>query len=66
MVGWVALLFVNDEYITSLKTKGVMIPEFFEQALGRLDMNVWATKTQIEYKVDLFDRIAYATALAVE
>lgn len=67
---WVELFCFSSEYtegrILELKATGVIIPEFFEKALHRLDMNVWAPKMQREYEVDLTDRETYATVLAVE
>jgi hypothetical protein len=67
---WVELLCFSSEYtdelIRKIKESGVRIPEFFEKALSRLNIDVWAPKMQNEYAVDLIDRAAYATVLAVE
>ena len=67
---WIELLCFSSEYtderIVALKSNGVNMPEFFEKALKRLDMSIWAPQMQREYEGDLTDRKAYATVLAVE
>jgi hypothetical protein len=67
---WVELLCYSseytDKYIAELKAAGVIIPSFFERALTRLDMNVWAPELQTEYETDLTDRANYSSVLAVE
>ena len=50
----------------SLKAGGVDIPAFFDCALARLDKSVWSPQMNREYDLDLTDRAAYATVLAVE
>jgi hypothetical protein len=67
---WVQLLCFSSEYtdemLDELKQSGVVVPEFFEKAFKRLDMNIWAPKMQKEYVVDLTDRKSNSTMLAVE
>jgi hypothetical protein len=67
---WLELFCFSEDYsadrVTDLKQDGVEIPAFFEHALQRLDRTVWSPQMQKEYDVDLTDRAAYATVLAVE
>ena len=67
---WLELLCFSEDYsadrVADLKQRGVEIPEFFEHALQRLDRTIWSPQMQKEYDVDLTDRAAYATVLAVE
>lgn len=67
---WLELFCFSEDYtpekLAGLKTDGIVIPEFFEAALERLDRTVWAPAMQREYEVDLTNREAYASVLAVE
>ena len=67
---WLELFCFSEDYsadrVTDLKQEGVEVPAFFEHALQRLDRTVWSPQMQKEYDVDLTDRAAYATVLAVE
>ena len=67
---WLELFCFSEDYtparVSDLRTEGVEIPSFFERALQRLDRTVWSPQMQKEYDVDLTDRAAYATVLAVE
>ncbi len=67
---WLELFCFSEDYtpdrIGSLKGDGVAIPDFFERALNRLDRTIWTPAMQTEYDVDLTDRAAYASVLAVE
>ena len=67
---WLELFCFSEEYtpdrVLSLKAGGVDIPAFFDCALARLDKSVWSPQMNREYDLDLTDRAAYATVLAVE
>ena len=67
---WLELLCFSEDYsadrVADLKQRGVEIPEFFEHALQRLDRTVWSPQMQKEYDIDVTDRAALATVLAVE
>jgi predicted transposase/invertase (TIGR01784 family) len=67
---WVELLCYSSEYtddvLDALKNSGVNVPDFFVDALKRLDMEEWAGTMQKEYETGLTDRNNYGTVLAVE
>lgn len=67
---WLELFCFSEDYtpdrVTGLRAEEVNIPGFFERALQRLDRTVWSPQMQAEYDVDLTDRAAYASVLAVE
>ena len=67
---WLELFCFSEDYsptrVLNLRTEGVEIPAFFECALQRLDRSIWSPTMKTEYDIDLTDRDAYATVLAVE
>jgi hypothetical protein len=67
---WLELFCSSEDYtadrISNMRAEGVEIPAFFEPALLRLDRTVWSPQMQKEYHIDLTDRAALATVLAVE
>ena len=67
---WLELFCCSEDYtaerISNMRAEGVVIPDFFESALLRLDRTVWSPQMQKEYDIDVTDRAALATVLAVE
>jgi hypothetical protein len=68
---WVSILRHSQDYSSEEVAewyaggKGIM-PEEIHKALNRLDFQRWDPTTARAYKVELIDRDAYATTLAVE
>jgi predicted transposase/invertase (TIGR01784 family) len=66
---WLELFCSADKYtpemLSKLKAEKVDIPPFFEMALGRLDLNLWAPEMVKKYNIETIDREFFADAFAV-
>jgi predicted transposase/invertase (TIGR01784 family) len=62
---WLSLLCHSNRFTVDM-VQNERVPEAIQMALDRLLLSKWSPELQEEYKIELFDRDAYASVLAAE